>query len=88
MIGSLLYLTTNHYEITFFVGLYDRYQSNPKVMYLTQVKRIIKYINAIAYYGILYSFDTNSSLICCDAVGERMLKIEKKLVNISFLEII
>lgn len=61
-----------------FCGLCDLYQSNPKVMYLTWVKHIIKYINAISYYGILYSFDTNSSLICCDVVGERNVEDRKK----------
>ncbi|XP_057432490.1 uncharacterized protein LOC130725261 [Lotus japonicus] len=68
MIGSLLYLTTSRPDITFVVGLCARYQAAPKTSHLLQVKRIIKYINATSDYGILYTHDTNSSLVgYCDA---------------------
>jgi hypothetical protein len=63
MIGSLLYLT-----ITFAVGVCARYQAEPKMSHLTQVKRILKYINGTSDYGILYSHSENSKLIgYCDA---------------------
>lgn len=40
----------------------------PKVIILTLVKRIIKYISETPDYGILYSFDKNFSLVgYCDA---------------------
>ena len=45
-----------------------RYQDEPKMSHLTQVKRILKYINSIDDYGILYSHSENSMLIgYCDA---------------------
>ncbi|XP_057442142.1 uncharacterized mitochondrial protein AtMg00810-like [Lotus japonicus] len=67
MIGSLLYLTTSRPDITFAVGVCARYQSAPKASHLLQVKRIIKYINSTSDYGILYTHDTNSSLVgYCD----------------------
>lgn len=63
MIGILLYLTSSHLDITFFVGLCCLYQVNLKVSHPTQVKCIIKYKNGTCDYVILYSFDTNSSLV-------------------------
>jgi len=60
MIGSLLYLTASRPDITFVVGVYARYQAEPKMSHLTQVKRILKYINSTSDYGILYSYSENS----------------------------
>jgi len=55
MIGSLLYLTASRPNITFVVGVCARYQVEPKMSHLVQVKRILKYINDTTDYGILYS---------------------------------
>lgn len=62
MIGILVYLTAIRPNITFFVGLCAHYQENPKISHHTQIKRIIKYMSETYDYGILYSFNTNSSL--------------------------
>jgi len=68
MIGSLLYLTASRPDITFVVGVCARYQAEPNMSHLTQVKRILKYINGTTDYGILYSHSENSKLIgYCDA---------------------
>lgn len=67
MIRIFLYLATTRPDLTLFVGAYVRYQTNPKVSYLTQVKRILKYINETYDYDILYSHDTNLILVgYCD----------------------
>jgi len=67
MIGSLLYLTASRPNITFVVGVCARYQDEPKMSHLTQVTRILKYINGTTDYGILYSHNENSKLIgYCD----------------------
>ncbi|XP_050898003.1 secreted RxLR effector protein 161-like [Lathyrus oleraceus] len=67
MIGSLVYLTISKLGIAFFVGVCDRYQAKPKASHITQVKRIMKYINETCHYGNLYSHDTNSILVAyCD----------------------
>jgi hypothetical protein len=55
MIGSLLYLTASRPDITYDVGVCARYQADPKVSHLTQVKRILKYVNGTSDYGIMYS---------------------------------
>ncbi|XP_050920393.1 secreted RxLR effector protein 161-like [Lathyrus oleraceus] len=68
MIGSLLYLTASRPNIAFVLGVCARYQSEPKMSHITQVKRIMKYINGTGEYGMLYSHNANSLLIgYCDA---------------------
>jgi len=68
MIGSLLYLLASRPDITFVVGVCTRYQAEPKMSHLTQVKRILKYINNTSDYGILYSYNANCKLMgYCDA---------------------
>ena len=62
MIGSLLYLTASRLDIAFSVGVCARYQANSKESHVGVVKRIIKYVNGTADYGIWFSKDTNSSL--------------------------
>ncbi|XP_058783673.1 secreted RxLR effector protein 161-like [Vicia villosa] len=68
MIGSLLYLTTSRPDIAFAVGVCARYQVEPKVSHLNQVKRIFKYVNGTSDYGILYTHGCDPVLIgYCDA---------------------
>ena len=62
MIGSLLYLTTSRPDISFAVGVYARYQVDPKVIHANHVKRILKYVNGTSDYGMLYSHGSNSAL--------------------------
>ncbi|PNX90667.1 gag-pol polyprotein, partial [Trifolium pratense] len=64
MIGSLLYLTASRPDITFAVGVCARYQAEPKMSHLVQVKRILKYVNGTSDYGII-----NNSMLMgyCDA---------------------
>jgi hypothetical protein len=62
MIGSLLYLTASRPDITFAVGVCARYQAEPKVIHLNQVKRILKYVNGTCDYGMMYSYCENSNL--------------------------
>jgi len=90
MIGSLLYLTASRPDIIFVVGVCARYQAEPKMSHLTQVKRILKYINSINDYGILYSHSTNSKLIgYCDADWGQVVQMIGKVLleDVSFLEI-
>ena len=59
MIGSLLYLTTSRLDISYSVGVYARYQSNPKESHIIALKKIIKYVKITADFGGWYSKDTN-----------------------------
>ena len=58
IIGSLLYLTASWPDIAFNVGVYARFQSNPK-----EVKRIIKYVSSTCDFGLFYSKESNVSLV-------------------------
>ncbi|XP_070040345.1 secreted RxLR effector protein 161-like [Nicotiana tomentosiformis] len=61
IIGSHLYLTTSRPDIVFSVGLYARFQSNPKESHLKAAKRILRYLKGtqdlVLYYPSGYSFD-------------------------------
>ena len=57
MIGSLLYLTTSHPNISFSFGACARYQANPKESSLASVKRIIRYFCVTLNYGLWYPYD-------------------------------
>ncbi|XP_058784317.1 uncharacterized mitochondrial protein AtMg00810-like [Vicia villosa] len=68
MIGSLLYLTASRPDIAFAVGVCARYQAEPKVSHINQVKRILKYVNGICDYVMLYSHGCEPILFgYCDA---------------------
>src|ERR1044072_4074451 len=68
MIGSLLYLTASRPDITFAVGVCARYQAEPKVSHINQVKRILKYVSGTYNYGMLYSHGCEPILSgYCDA---------------------
>ncbi|KAK2382486.1 putative mitochondrial protein [Trifolium repens] len=68
IIGSLLYLTASRPDISFAVGVCARYQAEPRMSHLAQVKRILKYVNGTSDYGIMYSHGEDSRLTgYCDA---------------------
>ncbi|GAA0153469.1 hypothetical protein LIER_37683 [Lithospermum erythrorhizon] len=67
MIESLLYLTTSRADIAHSVGFCGRYQADPKESHLNLVKRILKYIQGTFNHDLLYTFDSNNSLVgYCD----------------------
>ena len=62
MIGSPLSLTASRPDIMLSVCLCARYQSNPKESHLTDVKRIIKYLNGSTNVGLWYPKGTSLNL--------------------------
>lgn len=50
MIGSLLYLRL--VDIAFSVGVYAKFQADPKDSHLSAVRRIIRYINCTVDHSI------------------------------------
>ena len=59
MVGSLLYLTTSHPDISFSVRVCARYQANPKKSHLMSVKGIICYKNGTLDYGLWYPYGSS-----------------------------
>uniref|UniRef100_A0A0D3A3D9 Reverse transcriptase Ty1/copia-type domain-containing protein n=1 Tax=Brassica oleracea var. oleracea TaxID=109376 RepID=A0A0D3A3D9_BRAOL len=71
MIGSLLYLTASRPDLSFSHGVYARYQANPKVSHLNDVKKIIKYVKGTKNLGVYYSRNSNKNFVAyCDADWE------------------
>ncbi|XP_062089464.1 secreted RxLR effector protein 161-like [Humulus lupulus] len=64
MIGSLLYFTASRPDICYSVGVCAMYQGNPMESHVLAVKRIICYVNETLEYGLWYSRETNSHLLC------------------------
>ena len=63
IIGSLVYLIASRPNISYSVGVYARYQANPKESPMISLKRIIKYVKPTADFGVWYSKDTNDVLV-------------------------
>jgi hypothetical protein len=63
MIWSLLYITASKPDIAFSVGIYARFQYDPKESHLTVIKKILKYLDATINYGVCYSKDSNLNLV-------------------------
>ncbi|XP_016484355.1 secreted RxLR effector protein 161-like [Nicotiana tabacum] len=62
MIGSLLYLAASRPDIIFSVCKCARFQSAPKELHLTAVKRIIRYLIGTISYGLWYPCSNNFKL--------------------------
>ena len=78
MIGSLLYLTANHLDLCYSVGVYAIYQASPKDIHFLVIKKIVKYVSRIADYGLCYTRDTTVSLVgYCDVDWARNSKDRK-----------
>ncbi|XP_047167115.1 secreted RxLR effector protein 161-like [Vigna umbellata] len=53
MVGSLRYLCNTRPDISYSVGLVNRFMQNPRVSHLNVVKRILRYLKGTTEYGIL-----------------------------------
>nr|GEV61493.1 uncharacterized mitochondrial protein AtMg00810-like [Tanacetum cinerariifolium] len=63
MIGSLMYLTSSRPDIMFAVCACARYQVNPNVSHLHEVKRIFRYLKGQPKLGLWYSKDSSFNLV-------------------------
>ncbi|GKV08051.1 hypothetical protein SLEP1_g19738 [Rubroshorea leprosula] len=68
LVGSLIYLTLSRPDISFAVGVVNRFMQNPKKSHLEAVRRILKYVKGTLDYGILYKSGTECKVVgYCDA---------------------
>ncbi|GJT05648.1 hypothetical protein Tco_0840110 [Tanacetum coccineum] len=63
MIGSLMYLTSSRLDIMFTVYACARFQVNPKVLHLHNVKRIFRYLKGQPKLGLWYLKDSPFNLV-------------------------
>nr|GEU52848.1 hypothetical protein [Tanacetum cinerariifolium] len=63
MIGSLVYLTSSRPDVMFAMCACARYQVNPKVSYLHDVRRIFRYLKSQLKLGLWYPKDSPFDLV-------------------------
>ncbi|GJR14793.1 retrovirus-related pol polyprotein from transposon TNT 1-94 [Tanacetum coccineum] len=63
MIGSLMYLTSSRPDIMFAVSTCSRYQVNPKVSHLHDMKSIFRYLKGQPKLGLWYPKDSPFDLV-------------------------
>jgi hypothetical protein len=61
LVGSLLYLTHTHPDISFVVGLVSQYMKTPHEIHWKEAKRILQYVWGTIQFGIHYS---SGGLLC------------------------
>ncbi|GJX75466.1 retrovirus-related pol polyprotein from transposon TNT 1-94 [Tanacetum coccineum] len=62
MVDTLMYLTANRPDLTFFVCMCARYQANPTKKHLHAVKRIFKYLRGTVNRRLWYPKDSSIAL--------------------------
>jgi hypothetical protein len=68
MVGSLIYLTLTRPDISYSVGVVNRYMSKPKKPHLDAVRHILRYVKGTINFGILYKKTKECQMLCyCDA---------------------
>ena len=55
LVGSVLYLTHTHPDLSFVVGLVSQYMKTPHEIHWKEDKRILRYVHGIVQFGIHYS---------------------------------
>ena len=63
LVGSLIYLTLTRPDIFYTVGVVSRYMQNPKKSHLEVVRQILRYIEGIVDYGLLYKKGEECKLV-------------------------
>ena len=59
LVGSFLYLTHSHPELSFVIGRVSRYMQTPHESHQKEAKRILRYIRGTIQFGIHYSTGGN-----------------------------
>jgi len=62
-VGGLIYLTQTRPDIAFSVRVDSRFMHFPSKHHFGAVKRILRYVAGIIYFGIWYGYVPNSKLI-------------------------
>ena len=63
LVGSLLYLTHSHPDLSFVVGRVSHYMQTPHEIHSKAAKRILRYIRGTIQFGIHYSIGGTPFLV-------------------------
>ncbi|XP_047314553.1 uncharacterized mitochondrial protein AtMg00810-like [Impatiens glandulifera] len=78
IIGSLLYLTLCRLDIIFAVGVYGRFQDNPKQSHYVASKRILKYLKGTQDVELWYSKDYSFNITSYSDADYARCKVDPK----------
>ncbi|XP_070007707.1 secreted RxLR effector protein 161-like [Nicotiana sylvestris] len=81
MIGSLLYLTARRLDIVCSVGLYARFQANPKESHLTTIKRILRYLKGTTDLCLWYPNDSNFNQVRYVDIDYASFLVDRKITS-------
>nr|GEW25137.1 hypothetical protein [Tanacetum cinerariifolium] len=81
MIGSLMYLTSSRPDIMFTVCACARYQVNPKVSHLHDVKRIFRYLKGQLKFGLWYLKDPPFDLVAYTDSDYARASLDRKSIT-------
>lgn len=63
LVGSLLYVTDSHPNLSYVVGSISRYMQEPHELHWKVSKRILRYVKETTSYGIYYTFGYTLDLV-------------------------
>jgi hypothetical protein len=63
LVGSVLYLTHTHLDISFVVGIVPWYMKKPHESHWKEAKRILHYVHGTVQFGIHYSSGGTTLLV-------------------------
>ncbi|GKD42599.1 hypothetical protein Tco_1267244 [Tanacetum coccineum] len=81
MTGSLMYLTSSRLDIMFAVCGCARYQVNPKLSQLYDVKRIFRYLKGQPKLGLWYSKDSHFDLVAYPDSDYARASLDRKSIT-------
>ncbi|XP_047252340.1 uncharacterized mitochondrial protein AtMg00810-like [Capsicum annuum] len=81
MIGSLLYLIPRRPNIVFNVGLFARFQANPKESHLKSIKKIFRYLKGTSDLGLWYPKGSNFNLVGYSDADYAGYMVDKKSIT-------
>lgn len=80
MIGSLLYLTTSHLDIMFPTCLCARFQFNPKMSSLLDVKQVLRYLKGTESHGIWHPSNQSFLLQAYSDSNYEGIQLDRKIM--------
>ncbi|XP_074341891.1 secreted RxLR effector protein 161-like [Apium graveolens] len=63
LVGGLRYLVNTQPDIAFSVKIVSRYMERPTALHLNAMKRILRYVNGILQFGLIYNQNSGNNIV-------------------------